>query len=156
MLDGNLKWENGGGDLAMYPEFTHFGFRHLTEEGYHYGWARIYVESINRVCVDRYAYWEEANYPLRWGQTSMTGIEENDASAAFATLHPNPTTGLVAIAGEKLKAAETFNALGQRVATATGKGEQLQIDLSGLPAGVYFVNITDSEGRRCVRKMVKE
>lgn len=73
-----------------------------------------------------------------------------------STLHPNPTTGLVAIAGEKLKAAEAFNALGQRVATATGKGELLQIDLSGLPAGVYFVNVTDSEGRKCVRKVVKE
>ena len=67
-----------------------------------------------------------------------------------------PTTGSVAIAGENLTAAEAFNALGQRVATATGKGELLQIDLSGLPAGVYFVNITDSEGRRCVRKVVKE
>ena len=83
-------------------------------------------------------------------------VAVKESTVSFASLHPNPTNGLVAIAGENLKAAEAFNALGQRVATATGKGELLQIDLSGLPAGVYFVNVTDSEGRKCVRKVVKE
>ena len=102
-----------------------------------------------------YAYCTRPNYPLRAGQTSFEWSAE-EYTTAFATIHPNPTNGLVAIAGENLKAAEAFNALGQRVATATGKGEQLQIDLSGLPAGVYFVNVTNDEGRKCVRKVVKE
>ena len=35
-------------------------------------------------------------------------------------------------------------------------GETLQIDIANLPAGVYFVNIMDEEGRKCVRKVVKE
>lgn len=69
---------------------------------------------------------------------------------------PNPTMSTVTITGQDLKSAEVFNTLGQHVATATGRGEQLQINLSSLPAGVYFVNVTDSEGRKCVRKVVKE
>ena len=40
--------------------------------------------------------------------------------------------------------------------TVQGKGETLQIDIANLPAGVYFINITDEEGRKCVRKVVKE
>ena len=32
----------------------------------------------------------------------------------------------------------------------------MQIDIANLPTGIYFVNITDSEGRKCVRKVVKE
>ena len=75
---------------------------------------------------------------------------------AFATVHPNPTNGLVSITGQDLKTAEVFNALGQRMATAKGNDEQMTIDLNGLPAGVYFVNVTDKEGRMCVRKIVKE
>jgi hypothetical protein len=30
------------------------------------------------------------------------------------------------------------------------------VDISALPAGVYFVNLTDAEGRKCVKKVVKE
>jgi len=108
------------------------------------------------VAVHEMAYCTIPNYPLRVGQTSFdwNGIDETEATAS-ATLHPNPTTGLVTITGENLKAAEVFNTLGQSVATATGKGETMQVDLSGLPVGVYLVNVTDGEGRRCVRKVVK-
>ena len=65
-------------------------------------------------------------------------------------------TGLVTITGQDLKSAEVFNTLGQQVVSTTGEGERLTVDLSGLPAGVYFVNITNKEGRKCVRKVVKE
>ena len=93
---------------------------------------------------------------MRLGQTSLTeGIEEN-ATTAFATLHHNPTTGQVTIMGKDLKQADVFNTLGQRVATAKGEGEQMTVDISALPAGVYFVNVTDKDGRKCVRKVVKE
>ena len=71
-------------------------------------------------------------------------------------LYPNPTTGQVSITGKDLKQAEVFNTLGQRVATAQGEGEQMTVDISTSPAGVYFVNITDGEGRKCVKKVVKE
>ena len=82
-------------------------------------------------------------------------VKEDETTPLF-TLLPNPTTGLINITGKDLEQAEVINALGQRVANATGEGETLQIDLSELPTGVYFVNITDKEGRKCVRKVVKE
>lgn len=93
---------------------------------------------------------------MRLGQTSLTECIEENATTAFATLHPNPTTNLVTITGKDLKRAEVFNTLGQRVATAKGEGKRMTVDIGNLPAGVYFVNITDSEGRKCVKKVVKE
>ena len=140
--------------------------------GYCYGWIEHSIEWIKYpeapgsyfqyyynglVRVYRWAFCTIPDYPMRVGQTDFTwdDVEETNASA-FATLYPNPTTGLVTVMGKDLKAAEVVNALGQCVATAQGEGERLTMDISSLPAGVYFVNITDSEGRKCVRKVVKE
>ena len=83
-------------------------------------------------------------------------VEEHPTEQAFATICPNPTNSTFTVMGTNLKFAEVINTFGQRVATARGKGETLQIDISNLPAGVYFVNITDEDGRKCVRKVVKE
>ena len=102
------------------------------------------------------AYCTIPNYPLFVGQTALgQGFQEN-SSYSFAVLHPNPTTDLVTITGKDLKQAEVLNTLGQRVFTATGEGERLTVDLNGLPAGVYFVDVTDKDGRKCVQKVVKE
>jgi hypothetical protein len=83
-------------------------------------------------------------------------VEEHQTDQAFATLHPNPANSMVTITGKNLKSAEVLNMLGQRVAKVQGQGETLQVDIAKLPAGVYFVNVTDAEGRKCVRKVVKE
>ena len=79
-----------------------------------------------------------------------------DTQQMPCTVHPNPTTGLVTITGKNLKQAEVLNALGQRVATIAGEGNTFSIDIAKLPAGVYFVTVSDTEGRKCVRKVVKE
>ena len=83
-------------------------------------------------------------------------VEEKPAEEGFATIHPNPTIGQVTIMGQDLKTVEVFNTLGQQVSIANGNGERITLDIRNLPAGIYFVNITDSEGRKCVKKVVKE
>ena len=106
-------------------------------------------------CIKDKAYCTIPNYQLRWGQTSITAIEENDNNS-FASIHPNPTAGLFTIEGNDLKRAEVFNTLGQIVATEDSQGEQISIDIRSLPTGIYLVAITDSENRKCVHKVVKK
>jgi len=137
------------------------GLRKQVGDVFFYGWMFTYYafeidpNIIGRnVYIDKFAYCTIPNYPLRWGQTEILDVEENEASA-FAVVHPNPTTGLVAITGENLRQAEAFNTLGQKVLNAQGEGNELHIDMTALPAGIYFVAITDEEGRKCVRKVVK-
>ena len=108
------------------------------------------------ICVHDAAFCTIPNYPLKWGQTSYTGIEDKEGPTTFANLHPNPTNSLVMITGENLQQAEVFNMLGQQVLGVQGKGNELHIDMTALPAGVYFVTVTDKEGRKCVRKVMKE
>ena len=87
----------------------------------------------------------------------LVSVHEAHAVPAFtAEVYPNPANSIVTITGKDLKSAEVLNVLGQSVATVKGQGETLQIDIANLPTGVYFVNITDEEGRKCVRKVVKE
>ena len=155
-------WSEIGSDDLTGDYYDKVGFYKVINGKKYYGWIHRYGHEdfsypfFKWVAVDKIAFCTIPDYPLRWGQTSLTvGTDENGATA-FATLHPNPTTGLITITGNDLKQAEVLNALGQRVATAKGKGETLQIDIAKLPAGVYFVNLTDEEGYKCVRKVVKE
>ena len=72
------------------------------------------------------------------------------------TLYPNPaTTQLTISAPNAINDITITNLLGQRVMTSPdlSKGaEVISIDVSGLPAGLYFVKVNGSE----VRKFLKE
>ena len=135
-------------------------------EGYCYGWFRLSVigdpdnlpeNNQLKVIIHDYAFCTDPNYPFRAGQTSFEWEEIKETeSNDFASIHPNPTTGMVTIMGENLHQAEVFNMLGQQVFNIIGKGDELQIDIAKLPVGVYFVRVTDDEGRKCVHKVVKE
>ena len=140
-----------------------YAFRYKHNDGYLYGWFETFKKEVienglREVYwgVDRVAFCTIQDYPLVWGQTNFTGIYENDNPSTFTTIHPNPTTGLVTITGENLHQAEVLNMLGQQVLSVQGEGNELRIDMAALPAGVYFVNVTNDEGRKCVRKVVKE
>ena len=85
---------------------------------------------------------------------SFYGLDENDTE--IFNIVPNPTKGLVTVTGVNLRQAEVFNMLGQQVYSAHGKGNEFHIDMTILPAGIYFVTVTDEKGRKCVRKVVKE
>jgi len=161
----NLIWRP---DYYLQPYTTYIGLKKVVGEDCYYGWLYTYdgntkndkndknTKRAGTLFIDRVAYCTIPNYPLRAGQTSLTeGVNETE-STAFATLYPNPSTGFVAIIGKGLKSAEVINILSQRVAMVQGNGEMLQIDIANLPVGIYFVSITDEEGRKCMRKVVKE
>ena len=140
------------------------GVRKPVEGGYCYGWMRISTEVDNaaypnnnsKCYIHDYAFCTDPNYPFRAGQTSFTWGTNVNEMKSLASIYPNPTTGMVAIKGENLRQAEVVNMLGQQVFSKHCKGNELHIDMTALPAGVYFVTITDEEGRKCVRKIVKE
>ncbi len=144
-------------DVYAQETYERFAVRHLVGNSYYYGWFRAYIlfDSCPWAALDKIAYCTIPYYPLVWGQTSVTGMEENGVTA-FATLHPNPTSGLVTITGQNIRQAVVFNTLGQQVATTQGEGDDLRIDMATLPIGVYFITVTDAEGRKCVKKVVKE
>ncbi len=71
-------------------------------------------------------------------------------------IRPNPTCGIFTITGSNLIQAKIYNTLGQYITAYTGNSSTITIDINKLPSGIYFVNITDDKGRRCVKKIVKQ
>lgn len=171
--DTSLVWfsSSSGTHAAIHPEkmeceyhrldtipFTS-GIRNEVDGDYYYGWIEIYaVNTFDNVHfhVARTCFCTIPNYPLHWGQTTFNWTDADENESVFATVHPSPTNGQVVITGNDLRSAEVYNASGQRIMATHGSGNQLQLDLSGQPAGIYFLNITDKDGRRCVRKVVKQ
>ena len=137
------------------PPSEKIAVRHQKDGKYYYGWFRVLVTDY-KLAVDKLAYCTIPDYPLQWGQTNFTGIKEKDKFHVFATLYPNPTDGFVTITGGNLRHAEVLNMFGQQVLSVQGNGDELCIDMATLPAGVYFVNIANEEGKKCVHKVMKE
>ena len=177
-LSADLTWsyrytfKHALGEYVDRPNPRYVGLRLPHENGgYCYGWLEQSIEWIKYpeipgdywgyyynglVKVFRWAYCTIPDYPLRVGQTSFNWDDLEETTTAVFTLHPNPTNGQVTITGKDLKQVEVFNTLGQNVATVHGEGERITLDISALPAGIYFVNVTDEDGKKCVRKVVKQ
>lgn len=98
-------------------------------------------------------YGDEESEPV-CATANITGVGE--ASTAYGiTIAPNPTSGQLTVMGKELRRAEVVNMLGQHIISVNGTGDELQIDMADLPSGVYFIEIADAEGKRCVKKVMK-
>lgn len=71
-------------------------------------------------------------------------------------IRPNPTKGTVAVTGEELQQVEVYNIMGQLILSEQSRGQSITLNLSSKPAGIYLINITDQNGKRCVKKVVKQ
>ncbi len=76
----------------------------------------------------------------------------NDSSdTGNVTVSPNPTNGLVLIDGMNVAELRVCNILGQTLKTIRNSNT---FSVSGLPAGLYLLRITDGEGATVTRRIV--
>ena len=141
------------------------GIKWEREGNLYYGWIEVslecgenynnssYPETID-LYLHRTAYCNQADYPLRVGQTNFNWI--SNEYDAFSTIHPNPTLGMVTVSGGDLQGVEVYDPLGQLVMRQLPKNDNVTFDLTGQPAGIYLIRITSQEGKRCVKKVVKQ
>ena len=168
-LGSQLAWICHDAGQIMYAdpitteEYIYTALRHRLPDGnYCYGWIYYKAEGGDNpnelashwVTFYEYAYCTESGYPLRVGQTSY-GWNAEENSHDEPTIHPNPSEGVFTVSGEDVKEVEVYNALGQQILTQLVNGGTANIDLESQPAGFYFVNVTDQNGKRCVKKVVK-
>jgi Secretion system C-terminal sorting domain len=88
--------------------------------------------------------------------TTSININEYNSNGGVS-LYPNPTNELfvVASANSAIQNLVVYNALGEVVYKNTNQTQQQKIEVSTWNQGVYFVEITNEQGR-VVKKLVKE
>ena len=80
----------------------------------------------------------------------------DEVSLAAMTVSPTLTEGEVTLSGVKLREVTVYNTLGQLVLTKKEDADTMTLDLTGQPSGCYFISVTDQNGQRCVKKIVKQ
>ena len=148
IIDESLYWQSGelffsGMDS---PEWWYFAFRHQTEDGIHYGWAHIKCTGYCNFCISGMGYCTIPNYPIVWGQTTITtGLEEETIENDFS-VYPNPTSGVLFVETfqETSLPNQTYriiNMMGQTLLHGNITAKTQQIIIENLPAGLYFISV---------------
>ncbi len=152
--DSGVTWRNDGGPtyITNFSNDNFYSAKGVTIAGMTYNGGGV---------DDGGGLWEEI-----WPQSGVT--QAAAPAGAEISVYPNPTTGVVTISGAS-GAVVVENVLGEAVlgGNSTGttpqppplpirsRGGGVTLDLSGLPAGTYFVRVETAGGLQ-VRKVIKE
>lgn len=96
----------------------------------------------------------------------LTGVINYNRSNINFEIFPNPSTTKVTInignpshrlnGGQRVQLSNTLGeVVMQRALTPSPSEEELRLDVSSLRAGIYFITLTDEEGNKTMRKVVK-
>ncbi len=100
------------------------------------------------------------NFPIitEPATTAIEALSNPDFEfSSFVKLYPNPASSVVTIESQtiNLKSVEIFNSLGQLLQAIPNENNQLNIDVSSLQTGTYFVKVHSDKGVG-VSKFVKQ
>ena len=88
-----------------------------------------------------YAFMNGGTHFIEWPCAHL-GIEEHSAETSFCQVWPNPVYDVLHIEASTLLRAELYDTYGRRVASTSGS----DVDLSGLPSGIYILRAVSDSG----------
>jgi hypothetical protein len=81
-----------------------------------------------------------------------TAVSENGSSVS---LFPNPTTDFITVEAEGLQQVDVFDATGRMIKSVSVSENSLQLDLTGLKQGVYFISARTRSTSSFVKSILK-
>ena len=123
----------------------------LEDETFYLYKVVAYYQDIDCYSAPARSKYNEFEFFLRvyW---SVDGVAETEAGRV--EVYPNPASETLRIDGLEVAEIRVYNALGQLVKVVRGTNE---VNVSGLPEGLYLLRITDTYGEEhSVRIVVKE
>lgn len=86
-------------------------------------------------------------------------LSVNDKFGADISVYPNPVRGVLTIANldESVNGIEVYNVIGTKVKSiSTADRISVDLDMTGLSSGVYFINVLDANRNVKTMKVVKQ
>ena len=112
-------------------------------EDVYYRLTAFYLADNGETCESDYA--TSLNNPdQNYVSIDLTSTEE--LLEASLQLYPNPTNGLITVGLEGMQKVMVYNALGQSLLNKETSGDVLQLDLSGMGNGLYWLRVTSQKG----------
>ncbi len=113
------------------------------------------ILSITMFCLNGRS--ELGSFQLFAESPSVIGGLDNDNEELPLILFPNPTTSTITLQTETpLSQAWLTDLAGRRLMPLQPNSNQWQADLSQLPSGMYLIDVLTQEGKRGVKKVVRE
>ena len=84
----------------------------------------------------------------------ITNLSVDENAHSKVKLYPNPTSGQLNIAAEKMTSVSVYDLVGQCVMQMSAEKGQLTLDMSQLQNGIYFVKVNTANGS-AVQRVVK-
>lgn len=88
---------------------------------------------------------------------SLLNVNSKTKETAAFTASPNPTSGIVEIAGESISQITVYDILGKEVFNNTYSAlDKVSLNIAGFASAVYMVNITNNIGNTVTIKVIKK
>ncbi|NJM79217.1 MAG: T9SS type A sorting domain-containing protein [Flavobacterium sp.] len=108
-------------------------------------------------CQQFNAFWDFGSYTA-FSPNNCAVLSSNEFTSIDFSVYPNPVKDQFNISLEnstKLKAVNIYNNLGQIVYTEWNDLDQ-NVNIASLSKGIYHLEVTDFEGNRSVKNIIKE
>ncbi len=127
-------------DVGVAPHDINVVFHHggSSDRFINYRVLNRYGEEL--VAVE-YAFMNGGTHFIEWPCAHL-GIEERSAETSFCRVWPNPVHDVLHIEAATLLRAELYDTYGRCVASTSGS----DVDLSGLPSGIYILRAVSDSG----------
>ncbi len=168
-IDNSLNWLSGAsatqtmawstqyfssGGTNLYANFNgvtdkYLGLRFNTGGSTYYGWARFdfVAGEADHFTLKDYAYNSTADGAINAGDMGTAGLADADLDALVHFINQTNNTVLVKVNGELTNGVvNVVSTSGQIVQTGKVENGTFVVNMNGLTAGVYMINVTFEEG----------
>jgi len=112
------------------------------------------TEADEEYCYEIEVIYNDCEESFKTEVQCIKVLSINDMPATQYTIFPNPTSGNITIEGKELNRIEIYDIQGRKLAEYTNIKESLQVNVSHVDNGIYFVRLFSNSGETAVKRLV--